>query len=248
MKNELIEVSQSSINGQLAQTVNARDLHEFLESKRDFSNWIKDRIFQFGFEKGKDFMVFNKIGENPQSGRPVIEYHLTLDMAKEISMVERNAKGKEARQYFIECERQLRENKFNLPTNFKEALLQLVAQVEKTEMLEHENRQLENLTADLRPKADFHDIVCKSKGAHDLGETAKILNYGRNTLFKILKKRGFLMNSNVPYQTFIDRGYFLVQEKPYVRNGVSLLYSQTLVTAKGLIWLRKELGALLQCN
>ena len=63
---------------------------------KDFSNWDKDRIEQFGFEENRDFEVFTEIGENPSGGRPTKEYHLTLDMAKELSMVARNAKGKRA--------------------------------------------------------------------------------------------------------------------------------------------------------
>lgn len=85
------------------QTVNARELHEFLEVGKDFSTWMKDRINQFDFVEDVDFVVFPEIGE--KGGRPLTSYHLSLDMAKELSMVERNDKGKQARQYFIECER-----------------------------------------------------------------------------------------------------------------------------------------------
>ena len=93
-------------------TINARDLHTWLESKQDFSNWISNRIKQYGFEENIDYVVFNKIIENPQSpenkgGRPRKDYHITFDMAKELGMVERNDKGREARRYFIACEQRL---------------------------------------------------------------------------------------------------------------------------------------------
>jgi anti-repressor protein len=104
----VIPINESVVSGEEVQTVNARDLHEFLKVGKDFSNWIKDRIKQFNFEENRDFIVFADIGEKPQGGRPSKDYHLTLDMAKELSMVERNAKGKLARQYFIECERKLK--------------------------------------------------------------------------------------------------------------------------------------------
>jgi len=71
---------------------------------KDFSTWIKHRIDAFEFAEGSDF-VFSPVLGTGNRGRPAKDYHLTLDMAKELSMVERNAKGKEARQYFIECER-----------------------------------------------------------------------------------------------------------------------------------------------
>ena len=84
---------------------NARDLHTFLEVGKDFSNWIKDRIQQHGFVENQDVIVIAKFGENPNGGRPTKEYHLTIEAAKHISMAEHTPKGKEARQYFIECER-----------------------------------------------------------------------------------------------------------------------------------------------
>lgn len=103
--NEIIKVVEGHIGGEVLQTVNARDLHVFLDVGKDFSNWIKDRIRAFDFVENRDYIVFTEFGENPQGGRPAKEYHLTLDMAKELSMVERNEKGKQARLYFIEVEK-----------------------------------------------------------------------------------------------------------------------------------------------
>lgn len=102
---ELIPIQEHS--GKKA--VDARLLHEFLGSKRDFSNWIKDRIKKYGFIENQDYVVFNNFGENSSGGRPLTQYALSLDCAKEISMVEGNAKGKEARQYFIACENKLKD-------------------------------------------------------------------------------------------------------------------------------------------
>lgn len=103
-----------TFNGQIGDTpqllVNARDLHAFLEVGRDFSNWIKARIFDYDFQENQDYVVFANFGENPQGGRPTTDYHLTLDMAKELSMVERNSKGKQARRYFIDCEKRLQQS------------------------------------------------------------------------------------------------------------------------------------------
>jgi phage anti-repressor protein len=100
--NEVLILKQTNINGQLINTVNARDLHEFLEVGRNFSNWIKERIDTFGFTEGQDFITDAKSGVGGQYS--AIEYALTPDMAKELSMVERNDKGKEVRHYFIRCE------------------------------------------------------------------------------------------------------------------------------------------------
>ena len=80
--NELISLTQSSINGELVQTVNARELHAFLEVQTRFNDWIAARIEKYGFVENQDLVVFHKKMENPQGGRPAIEYHLALDMAK----------------------------------------------------------------------------------------------------------------------------------------------------------------------
>lgn len=105
----LVNIQTTAIGGQQIHTVNARELHAFLEVGKDFSNWVNDRIGQYGFVENQDFVVFAKIGENRKGGRPAKEYAVTLDMAKELAMVERNDKGKQARRYFIEAEKALRE-------------------------------------------------------------------------------------------------------------------------------------------
>ncbi|AQX20211.1 antA/AntB antirepressor family protein [Bartonella sp. WD16.2] len=106
--NNLIEIKESTVGQETVQTVNARDLHTFLEVRRDFSNWIKDRFKKYEFEEGKDYIItLAKIGE--RQNVVLKEYHLTLSVAKELSMVENNKKGKQARQYFIECERKAKQ-------------------------------------------------------------------------------------------------------------------------------------------
>lgn len=96
----------SDIGGATIQTVNARDLHEALGVGKDFSNWVKDRIGQYDFAENVDFVVYANSGENPNGGRPAREYAISLDMAKELCMVERNDAGRAARRYYIECEKQ----------------------------------------------------------------------------------------------------------------------------------------------
>ncbi|WP_375680533.1 antA/AntB antirepressor family protein [Bartonella sp. AP35XZML] len=105
--NTLIEISEQVIDQETVQTVNARELHTFLAIGKRFATWITNRINQYKFEEGKDYILtLPKIGKR----KNVIskEYHLTLDMAKELSMVERNEKGRQARRYFIECEKKLK--------------------------------------------------------------------------------------------------------------------------------------------
>ncbi|UTO29339.1 antA/AntB antirepressor family protein [Bartonella harrusi] len=125
--NTLIKITEPIIDQETVQAVNARELYTFLEVNSNFRDWIKNRIKEYGFLENKDFMSFTKnlvkpntsqekqdlvsFGKNlpkSKSGRPSTEYYITLDMAKELSMVERNEKGRQARRYFIECEKKLR--------------------------------------------------------------------------------------------------------------------------------------------
>ena len=94
---ELFTLVNRPVAGQAQQTVNARELHAFLENRDHFSTWIKDRISQYGFVENQDFVRYLENSKKPLGGRPSMEYALSLDMAKELSMVERNTKGKQAR-------------------------------------------------------------------------------------------------------------------------------------------------------
>lgn len=102
---QLVRVFDGVIGGLPAQVCDGRELHVFLKNGKQFSDWIKQRISQYGFEENQDFMSFSPKSEKPQGGRRSTEYHLTLDMAKELSMVENNEQGRQARRYFIEMER-----------------------------------------------------------------------------------------------------------------------------------------------
>ena len=101
--NELISLNQSAINGELQQTVNARELHAFLDSKQEFTNWIKNRIDEYGFVECSDFLI---ILSKSTGGRPRTDYFVSLDMAKELAMMENTYIGFEVRDYFIDCEKQ----------------------------------------------------------------------------------------------------------------------------------------------
>lgn len=100
-----LEVLEADIGGMQQFVVNARPLHAFLKVGRDFTTWIKQRISKYKFVENEDFRVFTDSGENLLGGRPSTEYLITLDVAKELCMVENNHKGREARRYFIHCEK-----------------------------------------------------------------------------------------------------------------------------------------------
>jgi phage anti-repressor protein len=105
-ENQLIPVFTGEISGRSVPLVDARSLHQFLDVARDFSTWIKKRLSDGGFTRDQDYLeVFTKTGENSKAGRPSIDYHLTLETAKHIGMMERNDKGRQIRDYFIAMEK-----------------------------------------------------------------------------------------------------------------------------------------------
>ena len=111
--NELINITKTTINDEEVNAVNARELWHKLGSKQEFANWIKGRISEYGFEEGKDFLT----NLSKSHGRPSKEYIISLDMAKELAMVENNEQGRKIRQYFIEIEKQYRKQENEkLPT------------------------------------------------------------------------------------------------------------------------------------
>jgi phage anti-repressor protein len=119
-----LKLTEHKLENHLSSTINARELHFELESKKDFSNWIKARIAKFGFIEGEDYLIIlTQTGEQKGSGGSnKIEYFISLDMAKELAMVEATKKGREARQYFIKCEKQLRKlEKQRLTVDWQEA-------------------------------------------------------------------------------------------------------------------------------
>ena len=156
--NQLIAISNNSIGDATIQTVNARELWEFMQSKRQFADWIKERIDLYGFVQDVDFIQFHKKVNG--SVKPLTEYHLSLDMAKELSMVERNKKGKQARQYFIECERRAK-SAVSIPQTLPEALRSAADLAEQNALL--------------APKAAVADRIANSDGWFCLRDSAKIL-------------------------------------------------------------------------
>ncbi|TDX21636.1 anti-repressor protein [Modicisalibacter xianhensis] len=101
-------ISTHLIADELVDAVNARDVHAELQVGKDFSTWIRDRIDEYGFVENQDFVIIPQNRGKIGRGRPRKEYAVTIDMAKELGMVERSERGRMVRRYFIECEKKLR--------------------------------------------------------------------------------------------------------------------------------------------
>ena len=236
----IVPVINVDFYGEMLPAVDARRLHAFLAVATDFSDWIRRRIAHFGFQIGSDFIVFRNVKENPAGGRPTYEYHVSLEMAKELSMVENNQEGRKARRYFIEAEKRLRQippapaAPFALPQTFAAALRLAADQQDQIGKLEASN-------AILAPKAAALDAIADAAGLHTMQEAADICGTGRNTLFRHLRARGHLQQNNLPYRRHIERGLFVVRERPFTAQGTEHLYAQVYVTAKGLLWIQHGL-------
>ena len=233
--NDLIKIYEHNES----RVASARELHSFLNSKQDFSTWIKGRIDKFGFIENKDYTTFHKIVERAKRK----EYAITLDMAKELSMVENNDKGHIARRYFIDSEKKYRQlSQLSVPQTYAEALELAAKQARDIEIKD----KLISINA---PKASFTDRVLDSEDNHliDIGQAAKLLkipSMGRNKFFNKLRADGILFNSrNEPKQQYINQGYFEMREKKIEReNHNSFIVNKVLVTQKGLFWLSKRYG------
>lgn len=236
---ELIKITEQ--NGKRA--VSARELHKFLEVQTPFTMWI-DRMFEYGFAENIDFEATNFFVNHPNSigGTTVKDYALTLDCAKEIAMLQRSEKGKTARQYFIECEKQLRAKEQahqQIPQSFSEALRLAAEQAEK---IEAQQKQLQAQA----PKVLFADTVIGSQSSCLIGELAKLITQkgyeiGEKRLFKWLRENHYLGTRgeyyNIPNQQYIEQGLFELKKGTRSGNGGVMHTTITpKVTGKGQVY------------
>ena len=235
--NELIKIEKQIINNEKVNSVNARDLWVALESKQDFSTWIKARLEQAYAVENEDYGVFHKTVENLKGGRPQVEYALSLDLAKNIAMLERNEKGNQIRKYFIACEKQLREQQTpQLPQTYLEALESLVES-------EKRNQALQNKIELDKPKVAFADSVASSDDTISIGQLAKLLKQngietGRKRLFDYFRKNGYLIKGkskdyNTPSQKAMEQGLFKIKEAVINMGDKAILSLSPRVTSKG---------------
>lgn len=212
--------------------VSARDLHDFLEVKTAYKDWFP-RMCEYGFTSGEDFNPL-KIERVQNEGERVVtrtvdDAVLTIDMAKEICMIQRNEKGKLARQYFIQLEKD-----WNSPEKVMARALQIA---------ERKIKNLEDKVLADKPKVLFADAVSASHTSILVGDLAKLLrqngvDIGQNRLFKFLREKGYLCGGgeryNLPTQRSMDREWFQVKETTINQPDGSIRVTRTVkVTGKG---------------
>lgn len=222
-----IEVSES-----LEPIVSGRELHKALEVQSNYTTWF-DRMKDYGFTENADYVVcFPNLESESRGGQNKIDHLIKLDMAKEICMIQRTERGKLARQYFIQIEKD-----YNSPEKIMARALRIA---------ERELSTLKIENAEMKPKALFADAVSASHTSILIGELAKLIkqngiDIGQKRLFDWLREQGFLMKSgsskNMPTQRSMEQGLFEIKESSYINSeGVTVVTKTTKVTGKGQIY------------
>ena len=249
---ELITFHNVEFDGTEQRTVNARDLHSALQIKSNFRDWIRNRISDFGFIENQDFVCIAKNLAKPQGGRPSVEYFISINMAKELCMVERNELGRKWRAHFIKCEKDLMEIKrqqaIAVPQTLPEALRLAADLAEKNQKLLEEQK----INA---PKVDYCDQIVADNGAMTITKAAKVIGYPPRKFKDYIRQVGWLYaNADTPMQHVITSGYMVLRyahwtdndgnyvEKPYAHitaKGMFVLYQR--MRKEGLIEKNEQL-------
>jgi putative antirepressor len=229
-------------------TVSCRELYKFLEVTERYSNWF-NRMLQYGFVENVDYLgckVFNT-----QARQELQEHILKISMAKEIAMLQRNEKGKQIRQYFIEVEKRYNDPMYQMARSLQYANNIIEQNKIEINKLELENKEQKEIIIEQKPKVDYYNKVTSSKKAISMSEVAKLLKFknkdnqrpvGRNILFGILRGNSLLNKYNQPYQKYVNAGYFEVKQS-YNNYTGEPVYT-TLVTSKGIEYIIKLLRKL----
>lgn len=223
---ELIPVTE---NEQKEVVVSGRDLHEFLEIGTEYKKWMS-RMIEYGFEENIDYARVSQKSLTLGGAQNITEHILKLDMAKEISMIQRNDKGKQARQYFLQIEKA-----WNSPEMIMKRALQFADQ---------KIMKLETKIQQDKPKVLFADAVDSSTSSVLIGELAKLISQngydiGQNRLFEWLRDNGFLIKRkgesfNLPTQRSMEQGLMDIKKRTINNADGSIRTTRTTkVTGKG---------------
>lgn len=213
--------------------VSARELHEFLGVGSHFKDWFP-RMCEYGFAEGADYTPL--IFEHPQNHQPTRDYAVSIDMAKEICMLQRNEKGKMARQYFLQLEKD-----WNSPEKVMVRALQIADK--KIKELEEHKLALEAEAKANAPLVLFAKGVEGSSNSILVRDMSKILNQngiqiGGNRLFEWFRQNGYLIKQkgrdyNMPTQRSVEMGLFEIKETVVSHTSGTQTHRTPLITGKG---------------
>lgn len=226
---ELIKINNDGL-------VSARELHEKLASKRQFTNWIEPYIKKnndYLFEENVDFTRINA-GVNPTNNVPIIDYAITIAMAKEIAMVSKTEKGKEVRRYFIQIEKS-----WNSPEMIMKRALEIANR--KVESLQLENVQQKQIIGELKPKADYTDLILQNKGLVTITQIAKDYGMSGQAMNNKLHELGVQFNQSkqwLLYSKYHNKGYTHSETVPIThKDGSKDVSMTTKWTQKGRLFI-----------
>ncbi|MFJ1490518.1 phage antirepressor KilAC domain-containing protein [Capnocytophaga canis] len=226
---ELIKITEQ--NGK--QAVSARELHKFLESAERFSKWF-ERMISYGFIENIDYQGCTFW--DTLANQELTDYALTIDTAKEISMLQRSEKGKQARQYFIDCEKKLKQGGFQLPQTFAEALKLAALQAERLEL---QSAELQKQA----PKVAYFDEVLQSESTYNTNQIAKELGTSAVTLNKKLQEMKVQYKQGgtwLLYHKYQDKGYTKTETHTYTdSNGQTRTSMLTVWTEAGRLFIHE---------
>lgn len=223
---ELIPVTENEQNEVI---VSGRDLHEFLEIGTEYKKWMS-RMIEYGFEENIDYARVSQKSLTLGGTQNITEHILKLDMAKEISMIQRNEKGKQARQYFLQIEK---------AWNSPEMIMKRALQFADKKIVSLEEKIKED-----QPKVLFADAVNSSTSSILVGELAKLISQngyeiGQNRLFDWLRENGFLIKRkgetyNLPTQRSMDMELMDIKKRTINNADGSIKTTRTTkITGKG---------------
>ena len=227
------------------QMVSARELHEKLHISTRFNDWFP-RMCEYGFSEGSDF--YSKMSKTENGGRPSTDYDISVDMAKQICMIQRTPEGKACRQYLIDLEKA-----WNTPEQVMARALRIADR--QIEELKSHNLQLEQKIEADKPKTIFADAVSTSKTSILVGDLAKLIcqngyQIGQKRLFDWLRANGYLIKRkgadwNMPTQKSLELGLFEIKESTHIDgNGCNVTTRTPKATGKAQIYfINKFLGS-----
>lgn len=234
--NELLKINYEAEQP----TVSARDLHEALEVKSNFTTWF-NRMCEYGFREKIDFKTcFPKMESESHGGQNMIDHEISIDMAKQICMIQRSEKGKQYRQYFIDLEKA-----WNTPEQVMARALKLADKTIDT--LKEDNKKLIEENEKMKPKVIFADAVRASSSSILIGDLAKLLrqngvDIGAKRLFEYLRNHGYLIKRkgsdwNMPTQKSMNMGLFEIKESTHIDgNGCNIVTRTPKATGKAQIY------------
>lgn len=224
--------------------INARELHEKLGSKRRFANWINERIEKYRFVENSDFIKRNNFVTVGNLRRPQIDFYLTIDMAKELCMVENNETGRNIRRYFIEAEKRYRDilNKTNSPNQLIDIMQNAINYMRENNIrVDNLELGLDEVKEEIKELKTKIDIKIQNNYclASDIAEQLNLYSENKiphsNLIGAIARELGY----KISYKHFYEDNYIAII-KDLSKNEYWQVYFKPLAVKEIISWFNKN--------